>query len=110
VARLCREHGIEALVAFRSHIAFEMARTRRPDVIVATACHDRLLKALRNVPDIPALLAPLPAMGRPCRDAGVDLDWLQQQLVLLAPKSATARAGASGGPSANTATLEAEQS
>ena len=60
-------------MAFRSHIAFEMARTRRPDVIVATACHDRLIKALRNVPDIPALLAPLAGMEKPCRNAGIDL-------------------------------------
>ena len=84
VARLCRRHDIEALVAFRSHIAFAMARTEQPDVIVATACHDRLIKALRNVPEIPALLAPLTSMENPCRNAQIDLDWLGRELDMLA--------------------------
>ncbi len=83
VALLCESYGIDALVAFRSHIAFEMARTRNPDLIIATACHDRLIKALRAVPDCPALLAPLPPMPLVCRNAGVDLQWLDKQLSLV---------------------------
>ncbi len=85
VAALCQRHGLQALVAFRSHIAFDMARREKPDVIIATACHDRMIKALRSVPEYPALLAPLTSMDRMCVNATVDLVWLQQQLELVAP-------------------------
>lgn len=83
VAALCDRFHIKALVAFRSHIAFEMARSIDPDLIIATACHDRLVKALRAVPEHPALLAPLPPMEKMCSNAGVDLVWLEQQLNLV---------------------------
>ncbi len=94
VAILCDRYGIEALVAFRSHIAFEMARTRNPDLIIATACHDRLIKALRAVPEFPALLAPLPPMEKMCVNAGVDLPWLDRQLAQVCPTIIKARAAA----------------
>lgn len=84
VARLCERFRIRPLVAFRSHIAFEMARERDPDLIIATACHDRLIKALRSVPEYPALLAPLSGMQKQCVNAGVDLEWLEDQLRRLA--------------------------
>ena len=84
LARLCDRYGVSALVAFRSHIAFAMAREHRPDLIVATACHDRLVKALRSVPEYPALLTPLTGMERMCVNAGVDLDWFERQLVAVA--------------------------
>lgn len=96
VARLCERYSMQALVAFRSHIAFEMARTHQPDVIIATACHDRLVKALRSVPEYPALLAPLTGMERQCINAGVDFVWLEQQLAMLTgrePAPATAAGG-----------------
>ena len=91
VARLCAHHRVKALVAFRSHIAFEIARREQPDLIIATACEDRLIKALHNVPDIPALLAPLTGMERRCINAGVDLPWLASQLALATgrPEPAT---------------------
>ena len=83
VARLCARFEIKALVAFRSHIAFEMARKHKPHLIIATACHDRLVKALRSMPEYPALLAPLTGMQKQCVNAGVDLGWLEGQLVGL---------------------------
>lgn len=82
VARLCHRYRVQALVAFRSHIAFAIARNEKPDLIIANACHDRLVKALRSVPEIPALLAPLSGMERSCVNAGVDFVWLEQQLSL----------------------------
>lgn len=80
VARLTARRGVRALVAFRSRHAFAMAREARPDLIVATACEDRLVKALRAVPEIPALLAPLTGMARPCIDAAFDLVWVTEQI------------------------------
>jgi hypothetical protein len=82
VAKLTRQHEVRILVAYRSHIAYAMARKERPDLIIATACEDRLIKALRSVPEIPALLAPLAGMQRPCVNAVCDLGWLRDQLQL----------------------------
>ncbi len=95
VARLCDRYGVTALVAFRSHIAFDMARTRQPDVIIASACHDRLIKALRSVPDIPALLSPLVGMEKMCVGAWVDLPWLEDQLRLVGRETEPAGRAAS---------------
>lgn len=97
IARLCERYGVRALVAFRSHVAFAMARAERPDLIVATACHDRLVKALRSVPEFPALLAPLAGMERMCVNAGIDLAWFEAQLAAVtaaAPQAAPAAAPA----------------
>jgi hypothetical protein len=99
VAVTCERHQVEALVAFRSHIAFDMARRHRPDLIIASACHDRLVKAMRSVPEIPALLAPLAGMEKMCVNASVDLQWLDGTLADLrrgdgAPAGATATAAA----------------
>lgn len=80
VARLTARRGVRALVAFRSRHAFAMAREERPDLIVASACEDRLVKALRAVPEIPALLAPLTGMARPCVGAKFDLVWVTEQV------------------------------
>ncbi|MHB8078690.1 MAG: DUF116 domain-containing protein [Candidatus Krumholzibacteriia bacterium] len=80
VARLAARPGVRALVAFRSHHAFAMARAERPDLIVASACEDRLVKALRSVPEIPALLAPLTGLARPCVGAEFDLAWVADQV------------------------------
>lgn len=81
LARIAAAHDVRALVAFRSHIAYAMARRERPDLIIATACGDRLVKALRSVPDIPALLSPLTGMERRCVNADFDLDWFEAQIV-----------------------------
>jgi len=83
MAVVCDRHGLPALVAFRSHIAFDLAREHKPDLIIATACHDRMIKALRNVPEVPSLLAPLAGMDRMCINATVDLDWLNEQLTTV---------------------------
>ncbi len=87
VARLCARFQIQALVAFRSHIAFELARKIKPDLIIATACLDRLIKALCSVPEFPALLTPLSSMEKKCSNARLDLGWLEGQLVSLTPRN-----------------------
>ncbi|MBK6899026.1 MAG: DUF116 domain-containing protein [bacterium] len=89
LARVANRFQVEALVAFRSHVAFALARERRPDLIIATACDDRLIKALRSVPEIPALLAPLTGMERMCVNATFDPAWFAAQLRLAtAPREA----------------------
>ena len=96
VALICDRHQVEALVAFRSHIAFEMARVHRPDVIIAAACHDRMVKAWRSVPEIPALLAPLSGMERMCVNASIDLHWLEQQVAAVTAGALPAPDAAAG--------------
>ena len=87
VARLCDRFGVRALVAYRSHIAFAIARDEKPDLSIASACHDRLVKALRSVPEYPALLAPLAGMEKMCVNADIDLVWLEEQLrTVTAPR------------------------
>ncbi len=91
VAHLCLEHGVEALVAFRSHIAFALARREQPDLIIASACRDRLVKALRSTPEYPALLTPLTGMRSMCLDAGIDLTWISAQMEEIIPASGRGR-------------------
>jgi len=80
VAELTQRYGVRTFVAFRSHIAYAMARREQPDLVIAAACGDRLIKALRSIPEVPALLTPLTSMERPCVNASFDLHWLEQQL------------------------------
>lgn len=87
LARIADARGVRALVAFRSHIAYAMARREHPDLIIATACGDRLLKALRSVPEIPALLSPLTGMDRMCVNASFDPDWFEAQILRVAAAS-----------------------
>jgi hypothetical protein len=97
VARLTQRYGLRTFVAFRSHIAYAMARRQQPDLIIATACEDRLIKALRSVPEIPALLTPLTSMERPCVNANCDLGWIAEQVRRLVsePESAMAEPSSS---------------
>lgn len=82
LARVAAAYDVRALVAYRSHIAYEMARREQPGLIIATACEDRLIKALRSVPEIPALLTPLTGMERMCVDADFDAPWFEAQIAL----------------------------
>lgn len=90
LARIAARHGIPALVAFRSHVAFAMARNEQPDLIIATACEDRLIKALRSVPEIPAFLDPLCGMAKMCHQADFDTTWFADRMAL----ASQARTGA----------------
>ncbi len=98
IARRAAARDVRALVAFRSHLAFAMARRERPDVIIAAACEDRLVKALRSVPEVPALLSPLVAMRKPCVGAEFDLPWLLAQVELACGPAAAPPAAARPAP------------
>ena len=90
---IVRIHGYHLLYAENGQQGIVMARQERPDLIIATACHDRLIKALRSVPEFPALLTPLTGMERMCVNAGIDLAWFEAQLAAVAaPRPAAAPA------------------
>ena len=111
MARMTAAFGVRSLVAFRSHIAFEMARRERPDLIVAAACDDRMVKALRSVPEIPSLLTPLRESERKCMNCTFDVGWFERQLrattglspriPAAAPASTAAAAGCPVSPAAD---------
>lgn len=79
-ARTAERLGVRAIVAFRSHLAYAAARRDRPELIIAAACEDRLVKAMASVPEIPALLSPLRPMDRMCVDAEFDRNWIARML------------------------------
>jgi hypothetical protein len=88
LARAADRRQVHAFVAFRSHLAYDAARRERPDLIIATACEDRLFKALSSVPDIPALLSPLTRMERMCVGADFNAAWFVDMLNLVSPEVA----------------------
>jgi hypothetical protein len=107
LARLTRELGIRTLVALRSHIAYDIARRESPDLILATACGDRLIKALRSVPEVPSLLTLLTDMDRMCVNAVTDLEWMATQLRRVV--RLRARVGVPDAAGSRTATARAKQ-
>ena len=107
VAAMCERQGVRALVAFRSHIAFSLARREKPDLIVASACRDRMIKALYSTPEFPALLTPLTGMRRMCLDATVDLGWIEDRLEAFGSRRAEAAPEAPPVASGATATSPA---
>ena len=98
LAREARNHGIRAIVAFRSHIAYAAARRDPPDLIIATACEDRLVKAMASVPEIPALLTPLTGMERMCVNADLDVPWITARLAVAGEVSRERGTRAQAGP------------
>ena len=113
VARMTSRFPVRALVAYRSHLAFAMARDEKPDLILATACHDRLVKALCSVPEVPTLLVPLLAGHENCRDAQFESEWFERQLQRICGPAADAYPGSANvdepptGEPVATATLSA---
>ena len=91
LARLADGSGVRAIVAFRSHLAYAAARRDRPDLIIATACEDRLIKAMASVPDIPAYLTPLTGMERMCVNAVTDVAWIGARLAVAGKGSHAAK-------------------
>jgi hypothetical protein len=66
------EHGWELLISPRSHAAYADARKFHPDIIVAVACPDRLVKGLIKLPEIPSFAIPLELPHGMCIDTTFD--------------------------------------
>lgn len=60
----------------RSHKAYREARALQPDLIVAVSCHDRLLKGLVKLPEIPSYVLPLALPHGMCVDTTFDVSRL----------------------------------
>jgi hypothetical protein len=62
------ERGWATRITNRSHKAYQEARTYQPDLVVAVACHDRLLKGLTRLPQVPCFVIPLDLPHGMCVD------------------------------------------
>jgi hypothetical protein len=76
--------GWETRLTNRSHKAYLEAREYRPDLIVAVACGDRLLKGLTRLPEVPSYVIPLELPHGMCVDTAFSVPHLlavMEQLV-----------------------------
>jgi hypothetical protein len=65
-------------IAIRSTEAYTQARGMGPDLTLAVACDDRLVKGITRVPELPAFGLPLHLPKEACHDNLVDLRGLQE--------------------------------
>lgn len=67
-------------IAIRSDEAYSQARGLGPELTVAVACDDRLVKGITRVPELPAIALPLHLPKESCHDNLVDLSGLHETL------------------------------
>ena len=87
------ERGWESRITNRSHKAYREARDYRPDLIVAVACADRLLKGLTKLPQVPCYVIPLELPHGMCVDTGFNVPHLMTAMDLLVEPRAKAEPG-----------------
>jgi hypothetical protein len=68
--------GWHAIISPRSRAAYADARKFHPNIIVAVACPDRLVKGLVNLPEIPSFAIPLELPHGMCIDTAFDIERL----------------------------------
>lgn len=72
--------SLPVAIAIRSDEAYEQARGMGPDLTLAVACDDRLVKGITRVPELPAFALPLHLPKEACHDNLVDLSGLHEAL------------------------------
>ncbi|MFQ5670317.1 MAG: DUF116 domain-containing protein [Acidobacteriota bacterium] len=86
---LCQMEGILGLsdrsrlptgIAVRSAEAYSQARALGPDLTLAVACDDRLVKGITRVPELPAFALPLHLPEESCHDNLVDMGGLREAM------------------------------
>lgn len=70
-------------VSNRSHKAYREAREYQPDLIVAVACTDRLLKGLLKLPEVPSYVIPLQLPHGMCVDTTFHVPHLEAVMANL---------------------------
>jgi len=75
--------GWESRITNRSHKAYREAREYRPDLIVAVACADRLLKGLTKLPQVPSYVIALELPHGMCVDTGFSVPHLMTAMDCL---------------------------
>ena len=72
--------SLPVAIAIRSDEAYAQARGMGPELTVAVACDDRLVKGITRVPELPAFALPLHLPEEACHDNLVDLGGLHETL------------------------------
>jgi hypothetical protein len=67
-----KQHNWNVCISPRSHLAYKEVRKYNPDLIIAVACPDRLVKGLLRVPEIPSYTIPLELPHGMCVDTTFD--------------------------------------
>ncbi len=81
-------------IAIRSAEAYSQARGMGPDLTLAVACDDRLVKGITRVPELPAFGLPLHLPREACHDNLVDLGGLREAVAyFVGAQPRPARAG-----------------
>jgi len=83
-AQAALKYNWDVKIASRSHLAYLEARKSQPDIIIAIACSDRLVKGLLKLPEIPSYTIPLELPRGMCVDATFDFQYLSQAMSALA--------------------------
>ena len=85
--------SLPVAIAIRSDEAYAQARSMGPELTVAVACDDRLVKGITRVPELPAIALPLHLPEESCHDNLVDLSGLHETLsYFLGTERVTGRA------------------
>jgi len=77
------QRGWDSRITNRSSKAFLEARTFQPDLVVAVACADRLLKGLTRLPEVPCYVIPLELPHGMCVDTSFNVPHLLAAMDLL---------------------------
>jgi hypothetical protein len=77
-ARTALECSWDIRLSPRSRAAYSEARKSRPDMVIAVACPDRLVKGLIRLPEIPSYVIPLDLPHGMCVDTTFDFQRLAQ--------------------------------
>jgi len=88
------QRGWETRITNRSHKAYQAAREYQPDLIVAVSCHDRLLKGLTKLPQIPSYVIPLDLPHGMCVDTTFSVPRLMAAMDALVEPRERPEAGA----------------
>jgi hypothetical protein len=84
VAAAAQKCNWDIRVAPRSHLAYNEARKYSPDIVVAVACTDRLVKGLTRLPEVPSYAIPLDLPHGMCVNTTFDFQRLLQVMDTIA--------------------------
>ena len=90
-AQAAMNYNWDMRVSPRSRTAYSEARKFRPDIIIAVACPDRLVKGLLKLPEVPSYAIPLDLPHGMCVNTAFDFQRLSQAMNELAETRATAK-------------------
>jgi hypothetical protein len=84
VVAAAQKYNWDIRVSPRSRMAYNEARKNSPDIVIAVACPDRLVKGLTKLPEVPSYVIPLDLPHGMCVDTTFDFQRLLQAMNTIA--------------------------